>query len=623
MANRTPRGVRGGRPRAAKRMPPDGRLRLSQVTSSFGAGSLVDLVDDAVLIGGLDFWRMPEGGEAIEEPRLREAVGSMMNKLKRPLSIDRPFLRAPAGDEDNPNEAVGIQALEFPTWFVCQNPKCRALVRAGQLTWKTNRYLHDCDSGARAQERCVPVRFVSACEKGHLDDIDWPRWAHDGADCGSARLRFDEGVSGDFGEVVVRCLSCEKSRYLVDFLAEEKRPFCRGTRPWLGNEGRESCEKTKARLLVRSASNTYFAQTMSALSIPMPPSAIAAVKTVWDVLEAATRETLVVLKTIPKVKQALAAYDDEEVWRAVTDVRENRDEALPELRTAEFEHFMRQPAEVAGEMPSSDRRKEAFWARSIRTDGPLPAGVGRVVVARRLREVVAQIGFTRLEPASVDLQGNYDLDVASAPLSLQRDWLPASEIQGEGIFIQLDEAAVRTWETRPAVVARLKSIEQGFSSWRTAHGSKMEFVGGRFYLLHSLAHLLMNALALECGYPSSAIKERIYCAPHNAPTPMAALLLSTGTSGVEGTLGGLVEEGRRIGEHLTRAVREARLCSNDPVCAQHRPGDASERYLEGAACHGCLFVAECSCERFNQFLDRALVASSLGLEGVAFFGDIR
>ena len=38
----------------------------------------------------------------------------------------------------------------------------------------------------------------------------------------------------------------------------------------------------------------------------------------------------------------------------------------------------------------------------------------------------------------------------------------------------------------------------------------------------------------------------------------------------------------------------------------HTPADdPGERYLEGAACHGCLFIAECSCERFNRYLDRA------------------
>jgi hypothetical protein len=187
---------------------------------------------------------------------------------------------------------------------------------------------------------------------------------------------------------------------------------------------------------------------------------------------------------------------------------------------------------------------------------------------------------------------------------------------------------VREWEARPAVVERAKELHAGFSDWaRTLtigpDGSGPAFPGARFYLLHSLSHLLISAISLECGYSASAIRERIYCGPSAADksTPMAAILLSTGSAGTEGTLGGLVEQGRRIAEHLRRAYDLGRLCSNDPVCAGHSPhDDPAERHLEGAACHGCLFIAECSCERFNRYLDRALVVPTVGHDAtLAFF----
>lgn len=614
----------GGKRAAAQRMPPDGRLRQSQLITSFGAGAIVDLVDDAVLIGGLDFWRMPNGGEPVAEPRLRAAVAEVMAALERPFSYDRPFLRPPAGDEDSASPAVGIQAYEFPRWFICQNPKCRALVKAAQLVRRNNRYWHTCDTADRSEEKCVPVRFVAACPHGHLDDVNWPRWSHDGELCAAPRLRFDEAASGDFGDVQVRCQTCGKGRHLIDFMALEKAPFCSGERPWLGPQGREDGCKEKQRLLIRTASNTYFGQSMSALSIPERASARDAVQSVWDVLQAVTTpESLALYRAIPKVKAALGTLTDAEVMAEVQAVRENRPVAKVELRTDEFSQFLAQKEELPGEMPPDDL-SVTFWARRFTPKGGLPEGIGRLVLARRLREVVTQIGFTRLEPASVDLQGRYDLNVKSAPLGLQQNWLPASEIRGEGFFVQLDEERVRAWEERPAVQQRISELKAGFDAWKKARGSKMEFPGGRFYLVHSLAHVLINAVSLECGYPASAIKERIYVAPATAKVPMAALLLSTGTSGVEGTLGGLVEEGRRIGAHLERAINEARLCSNDPVCAHHRPADAAERHLEGAACHGCLFVAECSCERFNQLLDRALVAPSLGHADVAYFqGTVR
>ncbi len=54
------------------------------------------------------------------------------------------------------------------------------------------------------------------------------------------------------------------------------------------------------------------------------------------------------------------------------------------------------------------------------------------------------------------------------------------------------------------------------------------------------------------------------------------------------------------------------ICSNDPICADHHPGDAvDERALQGAACHGCLLVSETSCERRNNYLDRALLVEMM------------
>ena len=41
--------------------------------------------------------------------------------------------------------------------------------------------------------------------------------------------------------------------------------------------------------------------------------------------------------------------------------------------------------------------------------------------------------------------------------------------------------------------------------------------------------------------------------------------------------------------------------------------------LQGAACHGCLLIAETSCEQRNDFLDRALVVPTVGVKDAAFF----
>jgi hypothetical protein len=589
-------------------------VRQSQVLSTYGAGSMIDLVEDSILVGGLDFWRYeryPGGAEAcgISEHRLAEALAEKLPKNLK-LSPGAPFRKPPDGDEKELHPLRGIQVQRFPRWFVCQKPGCRALVRRDGLDEKRGRLVHRC--GRSTVTPVVPVRFVAACKNGHLQDFPWIAFVHEIQDrrrCSTPRLTLEEGATGDFSQIRVTCV-CGAAQPLSTALAPQLGLKCFGRRPWLGPDADEECEES-LRLLVRTATNAYFSQVVSALTIPEPERRVEnVVREHWGVLEAAdSAATLQAFRRIAEIGEALAEFDDAEVLEAVEAVRGGGGpERLP-LRTAEYLQLVAQPEERRGELPAAD---DIFFARRFTPPQGLPEGIGRVVLAHKLREVRVQVGFTRIEPVTADLEGEFDLGVQTARLGLDTDWLPAVEVLGEGLFLDLDEAAVRGWEERLAVRERSRELWEGHRAWKAAMKSDLAFPGVRFYLLHSLAHLLLTAISLECGYPASALRERIYCSHPGAEVFMAGLLLSTGSSGTEGTLGGLVDQGRRIGEHLGAALELGRLCSNDPVCAAHSPDDLSERFLEGAACHGCLYLAECSCERFNRYLDRSLVVPTLG-----------
>ncbi|MEZ4364018.1 MAG: DrmB family protein [Kofleriaceae bacterium] len=590
---------------------PDGKARLSQVVGTYGPGAMIDLLDHAVLIGGLEFWQYDKkrGVPILAEPRLRDAVAEQLRFLDRELAQDDAFREPPTGDEKEPSKFAGVAVLEFPQWFVCQNADCRALMKSSQLELKSGKYIHGC-SRTKTTE-CVPVRFVSACPRGHLDEFPWAWFAHrDRERCGAPSLRLVEGATGDFSEVVVRC-ACGAWAPLSAAQVADANPTCGGRRPWLGPEGDESCDE-RQRLLVRTASSSYFAQVVSALSVPEQGRELEdIVHKHWKLLKKATAANLPTIRELDdELALALARYDDAAVLRVVEAVREERTLPREPLRTAELKQFLAQKAESPGDLPSST---DSFFARRATPVGGLPTGVSALVLAHKLRELRVQVGFTRLEAVTADLQGEYDLQVRTAPLSQTAKWLPASEIRGEGMLLVLDEAAVVAWERRAVVGARGRELLAGYDDWAQTVPGAPPFPGIRFYLLHSLSHLLLSAISLECGYAASALRERIYCAAADAPAPMAAILISTGTPGSEGTLGGLVEQGRRVRTHLRRAYDLGVLCSNDPVCGTHSPAeDPGERYLEGAACHGCLFIAECACERFNRYLDRALVVPTIG-----------
>jgi hypothetical protein len=603
----------------------DGEVRRSQMVTTYGPGSMMDLLHQAVLVGGLDFWSWGyREKKLVPERRLRMNLAPQFEKLGQPLDQDKPFFEPPtAGDE--PSRLVGVQVLEFPQWFVCQNPECRALLGKEGLDLKSDRYFHAClrpEKGKRKGSETVPVRFLGACRHGHVQEFPWVSFVHMGRPrCGSPQLSLQEGATGDFSEIEIHC-QCGASNRLSTVGAKGLQLRCDGLRPWLGPEATEPDCDEGLRLLVRTASNSYFAQQVSAVSIPEPGGELREkIEAVWDIVKNATAETLPAFRTIPRVQVALADYADGDVLAAVRTRKEGKAVAQAHLRTAEFQQLVSSPDEVPGELPDAEGY---FFARQVKTEGGLPAGVERVVLASKLREVRVQVGFTRLESVTPDMQGEYDLGVQTQRLGLTTNWLPATEVRGEGVFIQLSEEAVQKWEEKGAVKERADELLHGYEMWSRTVKYAPPFPGVRFYMLHSLAHLLATAISLECGYSSSAIRERIYCGPSaKDPTPMAAILLMTGSTGTEGTLGGLVEQGRKLRAHLQHAYDLGTLCSNDPVCAGHSPfEDPAERWLEGAACHGCLFIAECSCERFNRYLDRSLVVPTVGPHsGRAFFSE--
>jgi hypothetical protein len=198
-------------------------------------------------------------------------------------------------------------------------------------------------------------------------------------------------------------------------------------------------------------------------------------------------------------------------------------------------------------------------------------------------------------------------------------WLPASETRGEGIFFQFSEEKIQQW------VQQKKAYDREFSlanyAWRA--GKKLDpnkgYPGIRYVLLHTFSHALIRQLAIECGYTSASITERIYSRNPDEGDPMAGVLIYTAASDSEGTLGGLCGLGEpdKLGRHIRRALEKMSLCASDPLCSEHTIG--SHDTLHGASCHACSFLPETSCERGNKYLDRAVLVSTVQRSNLVFF----
>ena len=170
------------------------------------------------------------------------------------------------------------------------------------------------------------------------------------------------------------------------------------------------------------------------------------------------------------------------------------------VKEAEYDVLAQAKQEVGADVPDGD-----FFARALRPDrwsAPWMQAVERVALVHRLREVVAQVGFTRFEAAGPDIQGELDMAVQRAPLALDISWLPAVENRGEGVFLQFRKDAIEAWLTQGPVVQRDAVLQAGFRRWLEEHeGSTRQYPGLPYFMLHSLSHLVLTAISLECGYP--------------------------------------------------------------------------------------------------------------------------
>ena len=586
-----------------------GQIRQSQVITTFGPGALIDLPHDSAIVGGLDTW--PRSLEEILEPRLTR-------KLQTITGIKAPKLYSPPADDDGPGKTLrGIGAWRFPEWFLVQEKdiesasgRSRRLVNRRRLDEKTGKF-----DGCRV----VPTRFVRACPKGHVDDIDWYQFIH-GYDSSCRRqLWLDEhGTSGDLSDLVIRC-ECGQRKSLSEAtdVSHNALGTCRGARPWLGKYAAEHCNQN-SRLLIRTASNAYFPMVVTVLSLPDRGNSIELiVKDLWDDLSIVdSPETLAVLKRKPRVAEQLSNVSDKDVLSMIYEIKLGRVEDKP-VKIVELEAVLAVPEGYGDDVPIDPN----FHARKL----PDPAwrrgndftGIEAVFQVHRLREVQCLVGFTRFEAVTPDINGEYETDVERAAIAIEPKWFPAVENRGEGIFLQLSTSAVKDWLKRPLVQQRLLALENGHKHWAEDRRSERPFPGGPYIMLHTISHLLIQSLAMRCGYPASSIRERIYA---DSESERYGILLYTGSTDAEGTLGGLVQQGRHMVRHLRQAIRAGALCSNDPICSHHEPDRSLEgRYLHGAACHGCALIAETSCEMHNEYLDRALVTPVLGCSEAAFF----
>lgn len=617
-------GPRGeGRPAAAVAPRNDriGEVRRSDLVGTFGSGAIVDLrlkSGDPVsgVVAGLEEWdaAAPAGQkgtshpQSIYEPRLQALLGK------------RGFRLPPVRRENQTDNFDVLPVVRFPAWLQC--PRCHRIARADEALWgqeigKPDRWCLPCEPQANKRIGAVPVRFIVACSQGHLDDFPWQAWIS--CQCGplERELELKNEGAGLAGKIV-GCLRCKQSASLDGAFGRKaltnRGLKCRGQRPWIAGDAGGACLAPDGpRVLQRGASNVYWGMTQSALDIPpFSDDMSQEFGRHWSTFERSSPAKW------PEIIQLLGLEEELGQPRSVlmAKLQAWADELAPPVdQPFIFKEFLKL---VAGCSPPGvlEGQFEAVPETVPSEFENLLAGVSS---ARRLREVRALVGFTRIQPPSGDFRNRQQRLMPLAADQQALSWLPAVELRGEGIFIHFNGERLHQWEEQPSVQARVATHRKRVQD--NLDGREMPTVSARFLLLHSFAHAMIRQLSLECGYSNSALRERLYVGDRGA-YEMMGVLIHTGSPDSEGTLGGLMRQARvdLLGPTLVAALKSQAWCSSDPLCISGAATLSSP--WNGSACHACQLIPETSCTEFNVLLDRMLLVGTDDAPALGYFGTV-
>lgn len=653
----------------------DRKIRSGQIITSFGIGQIVPFPDNEnLMLGSLELWdsiltqRIRENPNKInledfqikDAKRLQKLLG--VSHFKIPFPFDSKLVRLPG--------------IRFPGWHYCS--RCGTMKHlnvnfaANELECVSNvnirgRTCAQLSSNESFKKKLIPVRFIAVCAEGHIQDVPFDEWVH-GTTTGH-RLQWNSGYgSGDLSSISIKCLTCSTtqstvSRSLAGLTSvstddnnnrnitqsalsriglaegqnEQDNPNaqrCKGLRPWLGHDNPENCN-LNLRVLISGGSNVHFSKTKSSIYVPDIALKISDYVKAYLTPALTTKIKIYIrMDADESIKEELIYADidshfansefeksilKEEILKQVTDGDSEESENFTDVdvRNEEYQYFLSENDNLDGDLVLETKD----FSNYFQENGFLENHFDNIVLIKRLKETRAFYGFSRINP----YDGKSILESKNMLVSSgQRvDWLPAIQVYGEGIFLNFSKHKLNEW-IQTQDTTRIQNAYHNAQTRRNASYGNADYpmkdINPIFILLHTFAHLLIKRLCFNCGYGSSALREKIYFSS-NEETLMHGILIYTSSGDSEGSLGGLVRQGSEsfLYQNIMDALSEAGWCSADPVCSDLGLRGQGPDNINGAACHNCCILPETSCEEFNSLLDRNLVVGSIVNNSEGYF----
>lgn len=622
-------------------MPAKKPIRRAQLISPWGVGQMINFPkDESLMVAGLDLWEEKfrsisdiEEFKVIEE-RLAKRLG--VKEFRLP-----PDFRDPGPGVTNPS--LRIPFVRFPKWHYCtrcghmenisifhsQKPTCSGIL------FNSGRSCSEIPLNKR--QKLIPVRFIAICSFGHIQDFPFMEWVHAGTQPeGRHNLRLRAGrSSGALSGIEITC-SCGAHKTMAGAFNEQSLTkigiTCSGGRPWLGEEAsRNNTLHCGHHLIVvqKGASNVYFSQVRSSIYLPQWENSVD--RRLVEVLEKnwgfLTRRMengkfqrmtfeLVAERNFPEDK--VEFYTDKLLEAAAKRFTgqdtSTADDSEEKYRKMEYDAIL---SEAGGENQDFYVTKvPAITYDDLETGGAISKGLSSIGLLHKLRETRAFVGFSRWLP-----EDGKSLELKKDFIKLGRtiSWLPAIVVKGEGVFFEFKEEQLKEWASKKEIIGRIKSLSDNYNEEKLKRGKTPRNISPQFVLIHTFAHLVINQFSYECGYGSSALRERIYCNLEFPTEIMSGVLIYTASGDSEGSLGGLVRQGKpgNLETIVYNAIENARWCSSDPICIDsHGQGPNS---CNLAACHNCALLPETCCEESNKLLDRAMLIGELDNPSIGYF----
>ena len=521
----------------------------------------------------------------------------------------------------------------FPQWAIC---KRHSILKRMGFDKKWVLPCSTCRAENRPFDEGVGIRFIQACPRGHMDDVDWQREVHRGSQCKGDEYDWDE--EGNNFEVTCRTCDAKTTYDRIRSKSENNRLEC--SRHWVEagykdtlpcNENTDEEMVGTAKLVLKNASNLRITHVVSSLVIP--PFADRLYKMLSDygliLLEFADRDFSKedVIRRFTAKKEFLHNVNSEfldilneksedEVKKAVRIVLEELKSGTfteQQSEDSEFEQLLQASKHGYPKPITGEPADFTVDVNKVRTSHSQELGIDLVVAPVDILHVVkVQVGYRR----EVKARSEHEMDpyMMSTTGDLvptfyeernntdSAKWFVGKKIRGEGIFIHAKNHRIFNSESEP------------LARWRAVNSKQDDELLQRythpvFVWWHSFAHRLVTDLSIDSGFQSAAIAEKTYLRTNPETGKIeAGILLYAVQEGGDGTLGGLTGLVPSFDKIIERAIRRLGHCSNDPLCRERK---CNQNRANGSACHACMLVSETSCGLQNRFLDRNLLLESM------------